>query len=274
MLFKGALELKTLQPVRPSMAIENTYKRRLLSLIDEMANSVLYWISATYRKNPPLVTKLAADATPNKALRAAIRKLKKRWLKRFDSLAKQLASYFAKSVTKRSDVALKNILRKGGVSVKFELSVAQKDVVEAIVAENVALIKSIPQQYLSQVEGIVLRAVQTGRDLHEIAGALRHQFGVSKRRAALIARDQNNKATASLQRVRQLELGITEAIWVHSGGGKTPRPTHVRAGRDKVRYKVAEGWYDPHEKKFILPGELVNCRCVARPVIPGFSIYL
>src|SRR5205085_12109859 len=98
---------------------------------------------------------------------------------------------------------------------------------------------------------------------------LRHRFGVTRRRAALIARDQNNKVSGALHRVRQLELGIEKAIWIHSGGGKHPRPTHVR--NNGKQYDVAKGWYDPAEKKFVMPGELINCRCVSRPVIAGFS---
>ena len=71
--------------------------------------------------------------------------------------------------------------------------------------------------------------------------------------------------------LRQAELGITEAIWVHSGAGKHPRPTHVKAGRDQVRYDITKGWYDPDAKQWIWPGTLVNCRCVSKPVIKGFS---
>jgi uncharacterized protein with gpF-like domain len=118
---------------------------------------------------------------------------------------------------------------------------------------------------------MVMRSVQTGRDLGRLAKDLQKQFGVTKRRAALIARDQNNKATASMTRVRQVQLGITEAIWVHSGAGKHPRPTHVKAGRDSVRYDVSKGWFDPDAKQWIWPGILVNCRCVSKPVIKGFS---
>jgi SPP1 gp7 family putative phage head morphogenesis protein len=116
-----------------------------------------------------------------------------------------------------------------------------------------------------------MRSVQTGRDLGQLTKDLQEQFGVTKRRAALIARDRNNKATASMTRVRQVQVGITEAIWVHSGGGKHPRPTHVKAGRDKQRYQVSEGWLDPAVGRNIFPGELVNCRCVSKPLITGLS---
>ena len=58
---------------------------------------------------------------------------------------------------------------------------------------------------------------------------------------------------------------------MHSGGGKHPRPTHLKAGREQKRYDVTKGWFDPEVDKFILPGELPNCRCVSRAVVKGFS---
>ena len=78
-------------------------------------------------------------------------------------------------------------------------------------------------------------------------------------------------ATASMTRARQTELGITEAIWMHSGGGKHPRPSHLAAGKSKTKYDVKVGWYDPDVGKNIFPGELPNCRCVSRAVVKGFG---
>jgi len=104
-----------------------------------------------------------------------------------------------------------------------------------------------------------------------LADTLRKQFAVSRKRAALIARDQNNKITASLTRARYLEIGVQEAIWVHSHAGKEPRPTHLKAGRDRVRFRVDDGWYDPAVKRHILPGEEINCRCTMMPILKGFS---
>lgn len=267
------MPVRTLAPFRPSPALEVQFRRRLDKILEEMHNSVLYWVKAAYRKNPPAIQSLLAqDArSPATNLRIAIKRLGNRWMKRIDATAPKLAEYFATSINRRNDVFLKRILRKGGFSVKFQPgAAATKDVLQSIVQENVALIRSIPQQYLSQVEGIVMRSVQTGRDLEQLTADLQRQFGVTRRRATLIARDQNNKATASIHRVRQLELGIKEAIWMHSGGGKEPRPLHVKAGKDQVRFNLETGWFDPHERQFILPGQLINCRCVAKPVIPGF----
>jgi uncharacterized protein with gpF-like domain len=143
-------------------------------------------------------------------------------------------------------------------------------VLDASVQESVSLIRSIPEQYFKSVEGDVMRSVQTGRDLSTLTDRLQSSYGVSYRRAAFIARDQNNKATAALNRGRQLELGIDEAIWQHSGAGSHPRVSHVEAGRRKQRYNVSEGWLDPDVGERIWPGSLPNCRCTARSVIPGF----
>lgn len=259
---------KILRPVHPNVGIEVAYRRKLTALIDEMAKSVSYWLEAKYRQNEP---EIAQDELSSAALREAIKKLVKRWNDRFDEAAKQLAEHFSKSVSQRSDAALKKILKDGGFAIEFKMTRAQRDVLNATIQENVSLIKSISQRYLTNVEGIVMRGVQTGRDLAQITTDLQEQHGVTRRRAAFIARDQSNKATASLTRARQIEAGLTEAIWVHSGGGKEPRPSHLKAGRDKARYDIREGWYDPHEGKHILPGELINCRCVSRAVVKGFA---
>lgn len=262
----------SLAPVRPSAALAAAYRKRLRALIDEMHRSIAYWLIAAYRRNEPEMRRLfAMDQGPVVDLLDVLAQLAKRWQARFEEAAAELADYFATQVAQRSDYALRQILRRGGWSVKFTKTRAVDNILRSVVEENVSLIRSIPQQYLSQVEQLVMRSVQAGRDLEQLNTDLRQQHGVARRRAELIARDQNNKATAVIQRTRQAELGIEEAIWVHSGGGREPRPTHVKAGRDRVRYRIDEGWFDPAVGRNIWPGELINCRCVARPVVPGFS---
>ncbi|QPF88151.1 phage head morphogenesis protein [Bradyrhizobium genosp. L] len=233
-----------------------------------MAASYLYWVKATYRANEPAI---AQDETPAVALKRRISRLGAQWTKKFDQAADDLAKWFAEAASKRSSAALRSILKKGGFSVEFKLTPAVRDILQATIAENVSLIKSIPSQYLTNVEGLVMRSVTAGRDLAQLTKDLQEQHGVTRRRASRIALDQNNKATAAITRARQVDLGITEAIWVHSGGGKHPRPTHLKAGRERTKYTIKDGWYDPAVGKNIWPGELVNCRCVCRAVVPGFS---
>ena len=78
------------------------------------------------------------------------------------------------------------------------------------------------------------QSVGKGADMHALSHKLQQAYGVTRDRAALIARDQNNKAKAIIEKTRRQELGITHAIWQHSAGGKTPRATHVAMSRQSV----------------------------------------
>jgi hypothetical protein len=260
---------KVLRPVLPNAGLRMLYQRRLEALIREMNDSVIYWVRASYRANEPKVAILAADELPSQALLRAVKVLSKRWLKRFDAAAPKLAEWFATAAKDRSDAVLRKILREGGFSVKWKMTQSMKDVMAATVGEQVGLIRSIPQQYFTQIEGMVMRSVTIGRDVGGLAKDIEKQYGVTRRRAQFIAQDQNNKASATMVRTRHLELGLTLAVWRHSGGGKEPRPTHV-ANSGKT-YSISEGWFDPAVGKYIQPGELPRCRCYARPVVKGFS---
>ena len=128
------------------------------------------------------------------------------------------------------------------------------------------LIRSIPAQYLQEVEGIVMRNYTSGRNIRAMADEIRGRYKIASNRAWLIARDQSNKASAVVQRTRQTELGITHSIWLHSHAGKTPRPTHE--SMNGKQYEVAKGMYDSAVKKWVQPGELIGCRCAGRSVLP------
>lgn len=260
---------KVLKPVRPSAAITAAYVKKLDRLIAQMQASVVWHLKAAYRNNQPRI--LAMDETPAEVLRRTIRDLSLRWLKKFDEASANLAEWFSQSVEMRSTTQLKKILRDGGLAIEFKMTPAMRDIRDATINQNVALIKSIPSQYFAEVEGMVQRSVQTGRDIGQLTDDLQNRFGITRRRAAFIARDQNEKATSAFNRVRMQEAGIETAQWVHSGGGREPRPTHVKASLEKTRYKVQDGWFDPAVKRYIQPGEEPNCKCVGRPVLKGFS---
>ena len=257
---------KTLRVIRPNAGIASEYQKKINSLIDEMARSYAWHIRAQYRAKPP---EMAQDASPAKAIEAVLKWLGRYWEKKINAAAPKLAAWFARKAGNRSDEALRKILRDGGISVKFQMTSAMTDNIDAIVAENVALIKSIPQEFHTQVEGIVMRSVTAGRDLHSLTTELQDRLGVTRRRAEFIASDQNSKVTSNLRRVREIELGLDEAIWIHSHAGKVPRPTHV--ANDGKKFSLKDGWLDPAINKRIWPGTEPRCRCSWRPLIKGFS---
>lgn len=260
----GKQKLKTVRPVRPNAGVEAWYRRQLDRQVREMQNSVVYWLTANYKASGAAV---AMDASPAVFMRDAMRKLAKRWTKSFDSIAQKLADRFAGDALKNSDVSLHNAIETAGFTVEFKMTTPMNNALQATITENVGLIRSIPERYFTEVEGLVMRSVARGRDLSYLTDELQKRYGITRRRAALIARDQNNKATSVMQAARQKSLGITQGIWRHSHAGKEPRPSHVKA--DGKVFDLSKGML--LDGKWTMPGEEINCRCTWSAVIPGLG---
>lgn len=221
----------------------------------------------------------AAIATDAKAprpsmgplLRKALSKWATLWTRRIEKVSTGIARDFAVNNKNATSAAMLGKLAKAGFTVKFKPTPASTSALDAVIAENVGLIRSIPQKFLGDVEVQVWQAVMSGSDLDTLSRDIKAKYGVAWRRAALIASDQNAKAKAAMERARRLEVGITQAEWNHSHAGVDKRPSHVKAGQEKVIYDVEKGWWDPDEQRWIWPGVLIHCRCFDRPVIPGFD---
>lgn len=262
-----AQQPKTCKAVTANRGVEAKYRKALQRLIAEMHASVEYWLTAAYRKDPPRMAALveqAQDASPSAKIKKVLDELARRWTKRFDDYAPKLAEAYLKGMFKASDSAFRQALKEAGWSVEFKMTPAVRDAFNASLEENVGLIRSIPEKYLQQVEGTVMRSYSAGRDLATMVKELKQLYPAASHRAELIARDQSNKANAVVNRARQMELGIVSGKWMHSHAGKNPRLSHVAANGKE--FKIAEGCLIDGE--MILPGELINCRCTWRPILP------
>lgn len=280
--------MKTARAVHANRGIEAKYRKELQRMIAEMHGSLEYWITAAYRKNPPAlaaVVEQAQDANiktqrtrtieasrdawrakygPSAKMKKIIDELAARWIARFDEWAPKVAEAYLQDMFNASDRAMRQSLKDAGWTVEFKMTPAVKDAFSASLDANVGLIRSIPGQYLQQVEGVVMRSYATGRDLSTMVADLKQLYPAASHRAELIARDQSNKANAVVNRARQMELGITEAIWMHSHAGKNPREDHVAA--NGKRYNIADGCKISGE--YVQPGHEINCRCTSRPILP------
>nr|DAP79016.1 MAG TPA: Minor capsid component [Caudoviricetes sp.] len=245
-----------LSPIMPNLGVEAAYRKSLKKLLAEMRKDVQSLIDSHYPKG------LAQDGFSD-GLQAAIRRLFRYWFNRLETLAPEIAGAFLHRSMSHTDKAFLSALRSAGLTVRFTQTEATRRAFDVALSGNVGLIRSIGQQYLSRVEDSVWRSVNAGYTMSQLSKELRKDFGVSERRAAFIARDQTNKAKAVIEKARRQELGITEAIWLHSHAGKEPRPSHVAA--NGKRFDVSKGMY--LDGKWVQPGEEINCRCSSRAVI-------
>ena len=245
---------KLLKPIPPNAGIEAAYAKQITALLDEMTDSVEYWLKAGYRKHEPLMAQDSVSTDMQKIIQALI----KRFIKKFDKLAPEAAQKFADKTFKHTDRTMAMHLKAMGWTVPFKVNKPMQDALNATIHENVGLIRSIPQEYLTDIEGAVMRSYAVGHDLKTMTDEIQRIGGVTRRRAAFIAHDQTSKANATATLARSVALGFTKAVWRHSKGGKEPRPSHVAASG--TVYEQGKGCLIDGE--WILPGTLPNCRCL------------
>lgn len=264
--------------VLPNRSTDAAYRATLERAVAQMSKSYGYWIESVYRrvldearKNGAIT--MAQDAKPKasgknvNALFVELKRLDDYWSDHFHTLAWNTAQRVAKTWVRDNTVAWQAKLKRKGFAIKLQLTKQQKTLLQVKVRENVDLIKSIQKQYHTDITGIVSRGFLGGRDLAAISDAIKKRHSITTRRAALIARDQSNKATAQMNAARQTELGIQWALWIHSAGGKEPRRNHVRAGREYWIYDVRVGIDFGDGFGYVQPGEAINCRCSNRSII-------
>lgn len=249
-----------------------------------MVKSVDYWTLAKYRAAleanqaagnlPEFDINRAMDASPfadQRELYRTLTNLRKRWERYFLAMAKKLATDLVESAYKSNTAAWQGQVRREGFDIPLQLTDAQRTILDVKVKDNVALIKSIPEKYFTQIEGDVSRGFLAGRDLESIAAKLRKTGESTTKRAALIARDQADKLTAHMNSARQNELGIRYAYWKHSTAGKEPRVNHLKASKEGWIYDTQVGIDFGDAFGFVLPGVAINCRCGGRSIIPAID---
>ncbi len=132
--------------------------------------------------------------------------------------------------------------------------------IRAFSVQNSTLIKSMQEDAIKRVATWASDTVRTGARAEEMRDGLMKQFGISRRRAALIARDQVGKLNADITQARQMALGVDEYKW-RGVLDSRERPEHVH--REGKIFKWSRPPEDGH------PGQPIRCRCNAEPVLTG-----
>lgn len=255
-------------PLNPPDVVEAKFRAELDRMVERMQKTTRRELDKLYRS--PEAPTIAMDASFSSIAARLVRELTKRFTALFVDRAGGLAKAWAEGISRQSAVGLGQSLKdvSGGVTLKTDvISGAVADVVKASIKQNVALIKSIPREYFLEIEGEVMRSIQTGRGMADLQPFLEKRYGITKRRAALIARDQTSKATAAINRARMQGLGVKKFKWLHSMGGKEPRPLHKNVLNGNVYSFDDPPVIDERTGERGLPGVLINCRCRMLPVI-------
>lgn len=243
------------------------YSNALSSLTAQMTAQCTREILRLF-KTDTAAAHFGEDATIASQSRILMTSLADRFNDLFAKKAKPLAENMVADADKASSKALHSSLQKlsGGMSLKTSLGSSElNEITKAAVAENVSLIKSIAQKYLTQVEGAVMRSITTGNGLQDLVPALEQYEGQTHRRAKNIALDQTRKAYNSINRGRMEALGVEKFMWHHSGGGAHPREDHIEMDGNIYGFDALPV-IDPRTGERGIPGQAPNCRCTMSPV--------
>lgn len=136
------------------------------------------------------------------------------------------------------------------------------DELTAFGKENARLIKHIGEQAADRVERVVAEGVRSGAATRDIKNQVKNELGITDRRARLIARDQVGKANGNMTRIRQQNAGVTQYRW-RGVLDRRERPAH------RAREGQVYSWDSPPPDGN--PGQPVQCRCHAEPVLDEFA---
>jgi len=169
-----------------------------------------------------------------------------------------------KRVSRKNYNALKRVV---GISIETaDPGVAA--LVDGWRAGNVDKITSLVGKELTEITKLLESAGAVGLRVEQLRDQIRDRFGVTKSKAALLARDQTLTLNAQIARQRQQNLGIQEYIWSTSGDGRV-RETHADLDGTTQRWdnppEMSEDGRRGH------PGDDYQCRCTAFPVLPELA---
>lgn len=149
---------------------------------------------------------------------------------------------------------------------------------ELFANQNAELIQNMTTNEIERVSGYIKRAIQEGSSYDSVVENIEKSFGITRRHAKLIARDQTTKLNGSLTKLRQQESGIKTYKWQTSGDERVRQDHRVLDG------KICR-WDDPTvylnentnkwEKRSKIGGtnvhtsQDVNCRCIPVPIVEG-----
>lgn len=246
--------------IQPSRTTEAAYRRDLDAMIAKM-------VEATLADLVPLLTgfesEYVADISFTGLIGETIRALKRTFQGLFGVAAEPTAETMVNSEFENNAEKFQRDVLRTDTDISLGRIIGQEKMqptLEAAVAENVSLITSIPDQYYKDLSGIVMRNITAGETADSIVDQIQALTGTTRNRAKLIARDQTAKTNAAINQTRQESLGVTEYVWQTAEDNRV-RPTHAAHNGKIFR------WDDP-PKDTGHPGNDVNCRCVARAIIP------
>ena len=261
---------KSKVPVKPTQIPRNVERefhaqiRAYNARFKEVIREVLFPIIVNMSK----ITRDTNDGIGEDVNRA-IEMLKQQF--NFIAIAEGIASKMVNRTAKVNGIKTKNTV-KNAIGVDLTNIIESENLIEFVelqTIQNAELIKSVPQDAIEDIRRITLNGLSQGLRAEEItkqiSGNLKGTtFSKMNNRIKTIARTEVAKLNSQITNKRLTNLGIQRAKWDATNDSRT-RACH--AARDGKEYDIAKGLYSSCDGLTIQPGQEINCRCVAIPIV-------
>lgn len=273
--------------MKPSKQAEVYYRRQLDQLINYMQGVVVAELqNDTLNDSNSLEfegfkhgeSAIINDALFSKGVELLSRQMT-RILDRLESMnitnfATQMARGFTTRLNQNSSNAFNSNI-KNSIGIDLNKVVSPPEVDDALsmaIRNNVALIKSIKDEYKDNVAKLIRDNVMNGERPSNIVTQIKDIGGVSKSRAKFIARDQTAKVNSDLVEIRAKSIGSDTYTW--SGSlDERERPSHKVMEGKLCKWSDATVYSDDGGKTWkkrsaiggvgLHVGRDYRCRCVA-----------
>ena len=190
------------------------------------------------------------------SISTALETLKTRWTgENIDRITQQIGTAFVRDANRVNATRSASAF---GINILVDLT----EYLEASVYDNVQLIRTIPEQYMKNVESIVMNNVRSGGRWSAVQKQLVEQFGITDRRARVIARDQTAKINGQLNAKRQVAAGYEYFEWDDSGDSRVRKQHRAHAEKITEYGKGVYRWDNPpigENGVPVIPGTEFQC---------------
>lgn len=179
--------------------------------------------------------------------------------------ATQAATQMLADVNHRDEQAWIGLAQEMSAGIRREIQSAPTgELFQALLAEQVTLIKSLPLEAAQRVHELTIKGLEDSTRASEIAKEILRSGEVSESRATLIARTEVARSASTLTQARAQHIGSEGYIWRTSGDSDV-RHSHKQMNGKFVRWDSPPTLSDGTTTH---AGQFPNCRCWPEPIIP------
>lgn len=206
-------------------------------------------------------------------------------------LSEKLGSFdtdeFVRKVAKRANTTnvrqwLKLIKKNFGVDLDghYYNRGTWADLIDRWAERNVGFVRSIPQESLGALRQLVQDAYYEEWGTTKLRNEISKAFGVSKKKAKMLAVDQMGTLCSQITRKQQTDAGITHYRWKSRNDNRVRESHRLYNGKIFSWDEPPPSWYMTKSRgrvytgRWCHPGEDYCCRCMAIPVFNQATIDL